>query len=128
MASTAPQAGRKPFRHTKESQVGIEDDPSNPKKLRVSRDTFWVSKADVGDGDIAEWFCNRKHQHSKTCFSVIFDKKNGSPFDPPVEFYCDDNGYAYSTAINVDPGPTIYEYRIVAAGKNDLDPGGGVKG
>jgi hypothetical protein len=46
---------------------------------------------------------NRKHQHSTTCFSVIFDKKNGSPFDPAVEFYCDDNGYAYSTAIKV-PG------------------------
>jgi len=126
MASTAPQAVRKPFRHTRENQVGIEDHASDPRKLKVSREAFWVCEADIGDGDVAEWFCNRNHTHIQGCFTILFDKENGSPFKS-AEFVSDANGYVCSDKIDVPPGPTIYEYRIVALGKDDLDPGGGVK-
>ena len=74
------------FKHTKESHIGIVDDPLDPNGLQVSRETFWVSPADVGDGDTAEWFCLRNHMHTKTCFTVFFDTPTGSPFVPKPKF------------------------------------------
>ena len=108
----------------KDNQVLIRDHPSNPRKLEVAgKDPFWVSKSGK---EVAQWFCQRNHQHGPNCFTVKFDK-NGSPFTGNV-FTCDNNGIAVSDAIVVEPGDTIYEYRIQAAGKDDLDPGGGVRG
>jgi hypothetical protein len=119
------------FKHTKESHIGIYDDPLDPTNgLAVTRETFWVSKADIGDGDKAEWFCLRtynNHTHSTNCFEIYFDKSTTSPFGSS-HFTCDPSGHAKSTGIIANAGAAIYQYRIAAAGKNDLDPGGGVKG
>jgi len=122
MGSPATSLGRK------DNQVEIKDHPSNPKKLEVpGTDPFWVSKSKK---EIAEWSCKRSqenHQHGPNCFTVKFDKQNGSPFKSAV-FTSDNNGKAVSDETVVEPGDTIYEYRIQAAGKDDLDPGGGVRG
>jgi len=108
----------------RDNQVVIKDHPLNPKKLEVpGKDAFWVSKSKK---ELAEWFCQRNHQHGQDCFTVKFDKQNGSPFKSAV-FTCDNNGTAASDEIVVEPGDTIYEYRIQALGKDDLDPGGGVQ-
>jgi hypothetical protein len=108
----------------KDNQVVIKDHPSNPRKLQVpGKDPFWVSKSKK---EVAEWFCQRNHQHGQNCFTVKFDKQNGSPFRSAV-FTSDNNGTAVSDEIVVGPGNTIYEYRIQALGKDDLDPGGGVQ-
>jgi hypothetical protein len=119
------------FKHTKESHIGIVDDPLDPNGLQVSRETFWVSPADVGDGDQAEWFCLRHHQHTTNCFVIYFDKPTGSPFNFPTgslpSILCNTPGHAVSPGIGVHPGSAIYQYRIEAPGKNPLDPGGGVK-
>ena|SRR5215471_6514343 len=110
----------------KDNQVIIKDHPSNPKKLKVpGKDPFWVSKSEK---EVAEWFCQRNHQqHGQNCFTVKFDKQNGSPFKSAV-FTSDNNGTATSDEVVVEPGDTIYEYRIQAPDKDDLDPGGGVRG
>jgi len=111
----------------KASQVEIKDHPSDPKKFVVEKnDPFWVSKM---KHEVAEWFCKRNHQHAVTppCFTVRFDK-DGTPFASDT-FVSDGNGYARSDEIVVEPSETtIYHYRVQAHGKNDLDPGGGVKG
>src|SRR5262245_4054145 len=77
---------------------------------------------------VAEWFRHRDHPHPQNvpCFRIRFDKGQGSPFLSD-EFVSDLNGYARSDAINVQAGDMIYEYRVQAPGKNDLDPQGGVK-
>jgi hypothetical protein len=120
-----------PFKHTKESHIGIHDDPLDPNSLAVTRETFWVSRADTGDGDQAEWTCLRKppHVHTLNCFTINFNK-NGTPFDPPNPIVCTSPGHAVSAGIQatVFKGSTIYQYQIVVPGKNPLDPGGGVKG
>jgi hypothetical protein len=110
----------------KQSHVAIQDHPSNPYKLAVDNNEFWVSKSNL---EAVEWFCTRRHQHGQSfpCFTVKFDKKFGSPFKS-AEFTSDNSGYARSDEIVVEPGNTIYEYRVQAHGKDDLDPGGGVKG
>ena len=104
--------------------VGIADDPFKDTKLVVSNDEFWVSKKDKG---VVEWFCERNHKHGQNfpCFTIKFDK-NGSPFKSN-EFISNHLGYARSDEITVEPGDKIYHYRVVAHGKQDLDPGGGVR-
>jgi len=111
---------------TNQSQVVIGDHSSDPRKLEVDRQTFWVSKS---QNEVAEWFCARNHHHGLhyPCFSVTFNK-NGSPFECPGPFTSDSNGYAVSDKIVVPPSAKIYEYVVQAHGKDDLDPGGGVKG
>jgi hypothetical protein len=120
MSTPATGLGLKP------NQVEIKDHPSDPKKLAVpGTDPFWVSKS---QNEVAEWYCKRtqqNHQHGPNCFTVRFDK-NGSPFASNV-FTSDNNGKAISNDIVVEPGSIIYQYRIQATGKDDLDPGGGVK-
>jgi hypothetical protein len=123
MAEIAP--GRKQFDPQKESHVGIKDHDQDPKRMKVTRPEFWVSK---DANEAAEWFCQRGHKHSDNppCFTIKFDKKNGSPFQSPG-FKSNPDGYACSDDIVVAAGKTIYEYRVVAHAKDDLDPGGGVK-
>jgi hypothetical protein len=110
----------------KQSHVAIQDHPSNPYKLVVDNNEFWVSKS---KGEVVEWFCTRRHQHGQKfpCFTVRFDKQFGSPFKS-AEFISNDSGYACSDDIVAPPGTTIYEYTVRAHDKEDLDPGGGVKG
>jgi hypothetical protein len=105
--------------------VEIHDHPTDLKKLVVNNNEFWVSK---GNKEVAEWFCKRNHKHGENppCFTVKFDKKQGSPFKSAL-FTSGNNGHASSDEIVVQPGTTIYEYRVQAPGKDDLDPGGGVK-
>ncbi len=120
MSSPATQFGKDPKR------VNIDDDPTDPKKLVVDNDEFWVSKKNK---EVAEWFCKRNHNHGATppCFTVKFDKAMGSPFES-VSFSSDNNGHVSSDKINVEPDDSkIYEYRVQAPGKDDLDPGGGVR-
>jgi hypothetical protein len=107
-----------------QSHVGIADHPFDNTKLVVSNNEFWVSKK---ANEFVEWFCERKHTHgqSSPCFTIKFDK-NGSPFKG-VEFSSNNLGYARSDEIVAEPGDIIYYYRVVARGKHDLDPGGGVK-
>jgi hypothetical protein len=91
--------------------------------IQAVPDYFEVSK---GNNEEVRWVCVQDHEHSKVgpCFTVDFEK-NGSPFyesqfssDAPV------SGLARR---NVMPGPKRYNYTVRIAGKNDLDPGGGVK-
>ena len=110
-----------------QAQVVIGDHPSNSRKFVVDRETFWVSKSQK---EVAEWFCVRKHQHGQhyPCFTVTFNKPNGSPFNSP-SFTSDGTGYVASDGIKVNPDENkIYGYVVQAHGKDDLDPGGGVKG
>jgi len=105
---------------TNQFQVVIGDHPSNPRKFVVDREVFWVSKSQL---EVVQWFCVRKHQHGHPypCFSVTFNKANGSPFTPHFSFTSDSSGCAMSTAINssINPDDTkIYEYVIEAVGKD----------
>ena len=119
------------FKRTKENQVGIKDHDTEAKKLKVTLPTFWVCKLDVGDGDVAEWFCqlnpkNRIHSNDPPCFTIKFKKE--SPFEH-AQFNSVD-GHAGSDKIrdNLIPSETrIYEYSIESPGKEVLDPGGGVR-
>jgi hypothetical protein len=90
----------------KQSQVVIADDSSNPRKLVLDNQVFWVSKK---LHEVAEWFCHRNHPQNFPCFTVTFNK-NGSPFASPGPFTPDSSGHAKSDAIVVSPGPTIYDY------------------
>jgi hypothetical protein len=122
---------------TKEAHVGIEAISDAPKKTKVSRETFWVSKSKK---EKAEWFCKRKevekkHVHGKDsqgknspCFIIVFDK-DGCPFVSSV-FISNDEGYASSDEVRPEVVPDdkkIYHYRVSANNKDTLDPGGGVK-
>jgi hypothetical protein len=109
----------------KESHIGIALEPGG-KGIKVSRETFWVSKSKM---EVAEWFCLMKHVHGKDCFTVEFDKEDGSPFTSDT-FTSDENGYRASDYVKgiLTPDPKkTYKYTITV-GSETLDPKGGVRG
>jgi hypothetical protein len=120
-----------------QTQVVIGDDPSDTVNFVVDREIFWVSKS---HNEVVEWFCVRNqnghvHGSPNPCFTVRFNKLNGSPFahpDPSNPSYTSDStGYAVSNPVKHTVSPDsnrLYGYTIEAIGKNPLDPGGGVKG
>lgn len=100
-------------------KIGL-DDKGN---IVAVPDYFQVSKR---RNEEVRWVCAQNHKHDVDgpCFTVDFEK-NGSPFyesqfssDAPV------SGLAKRSVL---PGPKIYNYTVRIAGKDDLDPGGGVK-
>ena len=110
-----------PALETREVLVKIGLDSNG--NIEAVPDYFQVSKR---RNEEVRWVCTQDHEHSKDgpCFTVDFEK-NGSPFyesqfssEAPV------SGLAKR---NVMPGPKIYNYTVRIAGKDDLDPGGGVK-
>ena len=130
-------SGVKQLDPEKESHVGMQSDSQDPKKTKVSRETFWVSKS---KNEIAEWFCKRnevekKHIHGKDsqgndspCFTIVFDK-DGSPFKSS-RFVSNKGGYACSDEIGMNVAPNltkIYHYHVIVKDKDTLDPGGGVR-
>ena len=117
------------FNPTKLSHVAVGLEPAT-KGIKVSRETFRVSKSKK---EIAEWFCQRHlvepdHVHGKgsPCFTVVFDKKEGSPFTTD-KYTSDKEGYAYSDEVVVNPDyNNVYHYHVYMTGKTPLDPGGAV--
>jgi hypothetical protein len=122
-----PAQGLNQFDPKKDSHVGIQEDLLNSNNLAVSRQTFRVTENEPGL-NVAEWFCHRNHNHSENgpCFTIKFDKKQGSPFQSTV-FPSDANGYACSDKIKVKPGNTVYKYTVESPNKRRLDPQGVVK-
>ena len=101
-------------------KIGLD---SKANIIKADPEYFQISKS---KNEEVRWVCDQDHEHPKDgpCFTVDFEK-NDSPFyesqfssDAPV------SGLAKR---NVLPGSKIYEYTVRMAGKDDLDPGGGVK-
>jgi hypothetical protein len=91
--------------------------------ITADPDYFEVSKS---KNEEVKWVCVQDHDHSKDgpCFTVEFEK-NGSPFYESQ--FSSDAPFSGLAKRNVLPGSKIFEYTVRIAGKNDLDPGGGVK-
>lgn len=92
-------------------------------KITLDKDYFEVSKS---LNEEVKWVCAQDHKHGEDgpCFTVDFET-NGSPFyesqfssDAPV------SGLAKRSVL---AGPKVYKYTVRVKGKDDLDPGGGVK-
>jgi hypothetical protein len=92
-------------------------------KIDADPDYFVISKS---KSEEVKWVCVQKHEHPKDgpCFTVEF-KKNDSPFYESQ--FSSDTPFSGLAKRNVLPGSKIYEYTVRMAGKDDLDPGGGVK-
>jgi hypothetical protein len=92
--------------------------------IEADPDYFEIRKS---KNEEVKWVCVQKHDHPKgePCFTVDFDKKNGSPFYESQ--FSSDAPFSGLAKRNVLPGSKIYEYTVRIPGKPDLDPGGGVK-
>ena len=100
-------------------EIGLDIDG----KIEADPYYFVVSKS---KNEEVKWVCVQKHEHPKDgpCFTVDFEK-NDSPFYESQ--FSSDAPFSGLAKRNVLPGSKIYEYTVRMAGKDDLDPGGGVK-
>jgi len=102
-------------------QVVIVIETDQQGRIVVTPDVFWLHKS---EGDEAEWFCLRRHDHHDPldpCFTVEFDAK-AKPFTEHT--FKNDRARSGTPVVSADS--KVYKYSV-RVGNQVLDPGGGVK-